>query len=200
MENKLATLISKRFLKMSIITEKYFEVYVYGLELVLSFIFTSVIILTIGVVCNQFVSALIFISVFVLLRRFTGGYHADTHLKCKLWMAGLYIVNMILTIYLPLNYVFFIVLCIIGLIFVCIFSPIENKYKPIELHRRPKIKIISIIIYILISTLGIVMHFKFETSSNAVFYALMSVVALMFIQKIKERRVHAHEDDFQIGS
>lgn len=183
MEHKLATIISKRLLKTSIITENYFEVYVYGLELILSFIFTSAIILTIGVLFNQLWSALIFILVFVFLRRFTGGYHADTHFKCKLCTIGLYIANMIFTIYLSLNYACYIAICIIGFIFVFIFSPIENKYKPIALHRRQKIKIVSIVIYILISILGIVIRLKFETLSNAVFYSLMSVVALMLDRK-----------------
>lgn len=85
---------------------------------------------------------------------------------------------MILAIYLSLDQLCYISICIVGFIFVFVFSPIENKRKPIPLHRRPKIKIISAIIYLIISILGMVVHFKFETLSNAVLGSLVSVVAV----------------------
>lgn len=58
------------------------EIYIYGVELIISNLFCLVSILLVSSLLSSFTSGLVFISIFVPLRLFTGGYHAATYRKC----------------------------------------------------------------------------------------------------------------------
>ena len=86
MEHYLSTAFAKHLLNKNIIKEEMFEVYVYGAELFISFVITNAIIIAFGILINQLAATLIHLLIFIALRRFTGGYHATTYLKCKITM------------------------------------------------------------------------------------------------------------------
>ena len=71
-----------------IITIDKYPVYQYGLEMIISTILGVVLILLCGVLTGSFLHSIIFYLLFVTLRMFTGGYHADTHFMCKLVLCG----------------------------------------------------------------------------------------------------------------
>ena len=73
MLNKTAVRLAKKLLSLQIITEEVFDIYVYGLELLLSFFFSSSVIVIIGTILGRVIETLVFLLVFVLLRSFTGG-------------------------------------------------------------------------------------------------------------------------------
>lgn len=60
------------------------EIYQYGFEIALSSILNLIIVLTIGIIFNSILSSIIFIFCFYLIRKQTGGYHADSYLKCNI--------------------------------------------------------------------------------------------------------------------
>ena len=71
-----------------IITIDKYPVYQYGLEMIISTILGVVLVLLCGVLTGSILHAIIFYLLFVTLRMFTGGYHADTHFMCKLVLCG----------------------------------------------------------------------------------------------------------------
>lgn len=71
MENKLAKWICCRLRAKQVIDEEYEEVYVYGLELILSFLISTSIILVIGILFGQIISTLTFLATFILIRQYT---------------------------------------------------------------------------------------------------------------------------------
>lgn len=80
MLNKVAGKLAKKLVKCSDAEKE--EIYIYGLELIISTSFGLVSILLISCLLSRFTSGLVFISVFVPLRLFTGGYHATTYSEC----------------------------------------------------------------------------------------------------------------------
>ena len=60
------------------------DIYTYALEAMIAPIVNIVICLIISLVFGRLLEGTIFILAFMLLRRFTGGYHAKTHYKCIL--------------------------------------------------------------------------------------------------------------------
>lgn len=192
MEHKFARLISLMLCKNGVITKEHEVIYTYGLELIISFISTSIIILILGLICNRLLQSIFFISIFVFLRRFTGGYHADTHLKCKLCTIGIFLINLLFVELLNITLITFVIFSLFSLIIILIFAPIENKNKPIPQTKHKRIKFLATVSFITLDLIGLIL-FSFKPLSNSILLALLSVIALMLIEKFKERRLSKHE-------
>lgn len=80
MLNKVAGELAKKLVNCSDTDKE--EIYIYGLELIISTFFGLFSILLLSCLLSCFTSGLVFISVFVPLRLFIGGYHAETYSKC----------------------------------------------------------------------------------------------------------------------
>lgn len=80
MLNQVAGKLAKRLVKYSSTGKE--EIYIYGLEIIISTSCCLLSILLISCLLSSLASGLVFISVFVPLRLFTGGYHATTYSKC----------------------------------------------------------------------------------------------------------------------
>lgn len=194
MESKLATMICRNLLSEGAIEEEYIDVYIYGLELVLSFIFSIIVILLAGILLNALDIALIFLTVFIALRRFTGGYHAPTYLKCKLTTIGIYITVTILCTYLDTPLLAYIPLLVLGLYTILRFGPIESAYKPLTPDVKKRNKCIAAIIFLLLLISGYVIHLWNQKLSNTIYYTLSFVVVLMIIPILMKGET-VHEED-----
>lgn len=188
MEGRLAENMCKMLVKWEIIPDDLKEVYVYGFELLFSFLTNTIIILTLGIILNQIICTISFLIVFILVRRFTGGFHAQTYLHCKFFTVGTYLLVLLFSITLNVKPFLFIILGIIAMLVIIKWGPVENPNKPLTSQDMKKHQIISII---LIETLLIINCFLTMISvtlSNAVFYTLLSIIALMFIAIINKGR------------
>ncbi len=186
MEHKLSKHICNYLLSTKIINEEYIEVYIYGTELLLSFLISTSVILTIGLITNRFINTIVFLTVFTLLRRFTGGFHANTYLMCKLFTIGTYLIVLFVSEKITITFVPFLVLSLIGLIVICLWGPIEHPNKPITDFNKKRFKTISLLLYSILSLIGIGINNIAETLSSVVCYTLASVIALMILSILKK--------------
>ena len=74
--------------KKEIVEQEMAEVYQYGFEIIFSTLIGFFITIAIGAVFRMFLVSLVYYFAFVALRQFTGGYHANTYLKCNLIFAA----------------------------------------------------------------------------------------------------------------
>lgn len=63
------------------------EVYIYGCDVALYTVFSTLGLIAIGFVCNRFWETVICVCVFYLNQSIGGGYHAATHIRCFLAMS-----------------------------------------------------------------------------------------------------------------
>lgn len=66
----------------STIDEDEIEVISYGMQIIGTSILSSLVIILIGMIMGQTISAIIYLSILILLRRNMGGYHSKTFLGC----------------------------------------------------------------------------------------------------------------------
>lgn len=140
MEHKLSTRFCQYLIFNRIITNEYFDVYVYGMELLLSFLFSTSLIIFIGLLTDSLLPTIEYLIIFMILRNFTGGYHASTYLRCKIASIFIYTITIWATIHVPVDMNGHIVLGIIGYLTIYRFAPIENPNKPLTYHERKNIK------------------------------------------------------------
>ena len=182
MEHKLATYVCNQLLELDVINSEYFDVYVYGIELLLSFLTSTIIILSIGILLGQVVNTIIFLLVFIIVRRFTGGYHANTYLLCKICTVGTYLIVMSMSLFHPIySTLCYIILVISGLPVIIIWGPVDNPNKPLEANEKKKHKAISILLYISTLIIGLILLKVSLTLSNVVCYTLAAIIILMII-------------------
>lgn len=187
MEERIAYSICNKLAEKNVIKNDYFDVYKYGLELIVSTIISIFIVISVGIILKQIDVTLIFLAVFIGLRRFTGGYHASTYIKCKICMITVYLIYLVLTNFTNISTIAVICQFCVGIVLITLLCPIENDNKPLKTNVKKKSKITSLILFTTLSALCIVLSLFMMRLSNAVFYSESCVIALIILSIIHRR-------------
>ena len=190
MEHKIATWFCRRLRAKQVIDTEYEEVYIYGLEIILSCLISTSIILAIGVFTRQILPTLVFLVVFVLIRQYTGGYHANSYLMCKLCTVMSFGISVLLANTFPISRLIFLVLAVIGCLIIWLFGPIENVHKPLTDQEKKKHKITGLSLFVIWSVIGFVFSFIIPLICNTIFYTLCAIIFLMIIPLLERRICH----------
>ena len=189
MLNKMAVRLSKRLLSHQVITEDILDIYVYGFELIISSLISTTLILLIGLLLNMFFPTVAFLVVFILLRSFSGGYHAKTYAWCSLITLGTYITVLTLSKFLDVPWIAYWILAGVGLGLLMILAPIENPNKQLSFAQKRKFKIISCIIFALFVSVGICLKEIVTQVSDVIFFTLVSDLFLLFMKNKKGKEL-----------
>ncbi len=82
MLERISAYLSTLLLQEKIITADEKDTYKYGFEITIANMINGLIVLSVGLGLNMLAEAILFYLVFVSLRFFCGGYHADSYIKC----------------------------------------------------------------------------------------------------------------------
>ncbi len=185
MNHKLSLWICKKINKYIPADEETQEIYIYGFELIFSFLICTAIILIIGIILNQLISTITFLAVFILVRRYTGGFHANTYLKCQLFTISFYLCIIALSTHTSVNSYAFLISTLLGLYIIMCIGPIENPNKPLSGDKKRKNKKTSIILFAIINLLGLILK-KYHFIGNTIFYTNILILVLMLIPYINK--------------
>lgn len=194
MIKKIAARITKFICKDSENQTDMQEIYQYGVELTLSTILNIFWIVVAGVILSDIFSGLIFLAVFMMIRPFTGGYHAKTYFKCNM----VFIITFLLVWYarwgiliipdIELSYRLLEAIVLLGLIPVIMYSPIENENKRLDRNKRRRFRIIGITLYIIIALLALIVQFVNIRYGAMMLLSMLAVSIMMIIEIIKRWR------------
>lgn len=172
-----------------------FSCYKYGIEIALSTMLNIVLILSIGAVTGRFIEGVIFLAVFIPIRQFSGGYHADTYFRCNMFFCISFVMVLLLFEILKVYNSVYLLLAIdlFSLSIIAFFSPIENRNKPIPAEKRMGLKLKAILISALISLVSLIMHCYSVVYGSLLSCTLLMISVLIISGKIKERRKRNYE-------
>lgn len=192
MINNLSKYFTGKLLSKGSITESEHELYVYGFFMLLSqlmfFIFTSIL----GLILGCFVESIIFYIAFQFIRRYAGGYHASTEMRCEI-MSSLSLAVCIVVIRLSKIYDFQTVLLFITIIsatcilFLC---PLDTPEKPLTDKEFKYFRKISWLILLIISA-AIAVSYVFKVKLLLVPLSLSLILEniLLVAGKIKKTAI-----------
>ena len=147
MITKLSHIIADFFIYKKFIPEEQREVYEYGFELSISSLIGIIIVLAIGLISRKFWESVVFYTVFCFTRLFTGGFHAQSRLICKITSGGTLLVVLVVNWLLHgIEDYYWFVLHFYSFVIVCQFAPIEAPNTELKKHEKVRFKVISIII------------------------------------------------------
>ena len=109
-----------------------FDVYAYGLEILIAYIGYFAVFYFIAFVTKTVLESTVFCLGFIILRRFSGGFHASTYLRCHMLFAVNHLVFILLLKLLPTSIypALFISVPGIAFILIWIFAPVDHENRP----------------------------------------------------------------------
>ena len=121
MIHNLSEIITNFLASKKVINENESDIYIYGYETFFSGVIDLIITLILGILFRRLITAIVFFVMFVSVRMYTGGYHADSYLKCKMIFIGIIISVLGVTyIKFPLYIVFLIIALFLITVIVCV--------------------------------------------------------------------------------
>lgn len=190
MIHKIAQKTADIFCIQNVADKEKKEIYVYGIELLISSLIGIVLVLGLSIGLGKVWSGVVFLAVFILVRQYTGGYHADTYVRCNAAFVLTYLLTVGIWIFCRVHdlkvAVWFILLG--AYIIMAVLAPVENKNKPLDDEEVKKYKWKSILIYSAFIMAFLVMDI------SGVFYGvclyikiiLIMITVLMFLGKLKQ--------------
>ena len=135
------------------------------------------------------IESIIFLVCFILLRQFTGGFHADTYFKCNLSFCIVFSIVLVLY-YTTAQYLSTYISILIKFVCVSIIlakCPIEHINKPIPNNRKIIHKILAALLGTVYGAIGTALTAFANKYGALVIYTLSLVTALVLAAIIKER-------------
>ena len=128
---RLAVKIVNNLVHSGVIKEEDAEIYIYGINQILTSVLNVSSALIIGLIFGVFPEIAVFMAAYIPLRSFAGGYHSKTPLSCYVFSVIMLIVVSIGLKYLHLaDWVYYAVFVAATLV-VLVLSPVEDRNKPL---------------------------------------------------------------------
>lgn len=143
MIHRLSKMIAEFLLHKNVISETEIDIYIYGYETVILGFIDFLIVLAVGFIFNKMITILIFFAMFISVRLYTGGFHANTVLRCKAIFISICISVSLLSEF-KFPYYLYIFIMLLYLITSFFLAPIENYNKPLTSEEQTKYRRISI--------------------------------------------------------
>ena len=138
MIEKVAITAAHNYVEKGMIKKDEEEVCVYGLQLLMISIGA---VLVISIVNGSLIQGMVYLTAYCILRSYSGGYHADTHIACISTFIGSFIVISNFVKYVDFkwgSYIYMLLLFCNAIIF--IFAPNEAINNPISQRSKEKMK------------------------------------------------------------
>ena len=192
---RISAYLSTLLLQEKIITADEKDTYKYGFEITIANMINGLIVLSVGLGLNMLAEAILFYLVFVSLRFFCGGYHADSYIKCFFSFALTTIVCLSFSVRLAqyeelILIPFWITAVILGWHIIKM-APIEHKNRILIEDERRIFRRRSIQIYIFWLVVGIILWMvrlvQMETSLISAFIAITILMRIGGISNYEKR-------------
>lgn len=175
-------------------------VYEYSFEVLYSDLMYALFGLAIAVLLHGVLATALFLAGFLPIRKFGGGYHASTYLRCHLLFAGNQIAAILLFHLVPQRIIapVVVVLVVVSTICVLAFAPVEHENRPFSDSERKHFRRMSVsVLAVSWGILLLLICFRLMSSEYALayFFGVFSVSISLLFERIKKRKEGRHHDE-----
>lgn len=164
------------------------EEYVYGLEITLSVLASYLSVLIIGFLLGMGWESVVFLVLFISIRRFAGGFHFSSQIACYTFTC-LVSTAVLLTIkYVPVHAGVCAVIMIVSSLILLIFSPVPAFEKPLDAVEKVVYGRVARIIVILIDGIYLVVCLAHQAYLAKTISITVCMVAIsLILGKVKQK-------------
>lgn len=164
------------------------ELYEYAAKVFFQGFINIAVTILIGIAFGMLKECICFISTFIVLRKFTGGLHAQKYSHCIISSIILIVASLFIIEILENTFqIWFYCVEVIAVIVICSLAPIENNNKPLLEKEKKIYKAASIIISLVILTLTYFLSLNSSVLSYSVGNGLIMVSFLVVLAYFKEK-------------
>lgn len=183
MISKLAKNMAHFFVVQNITEAPREAIYAYGMELLISDVLNTLIVLLIALLSHTLSAVVVFIAVFMGLRQFVGGYHANSHLSCMFTLVIVMLVFSygICNINGQLAQIFSISFITIALPIIFFIAPVPHPNKPMSEEKGIKLRKRSYILAVIL-TIAVIALLVFQYQKLSLYVSsgiLLSAIAAL---------------------
>ncbi len=163
------------------------EIYQYGYEVLISGLTGFAIVMIMGAVMKCFLESIMFLAVFVPIRQLTGGYHADSYLKCNIVFTVIFLIVMLVTEAMLSTILFIYIFILSGIFIIAVyeFAPMENPNKPLDEGQKLLNRKTALAVSVIISVTSFIVYFMNKRIAVLMAMTLFAIAFLMFWEKYK---------------
>lgn len=151
---KFSSKLIEFFVSNDLIKNEDKEIYKYAVNIILSSLIHIATVMIIGLCFNLFIESLVFYFSFIAIRKFAGGYHAKTPVRCYLFSFASNIIILCLVKWLSsINTLFifiFIIFELLCVVLILLISPLDTENNPLTGQEKKMYRMLTSIITILI--------------------------------------------------
>ena len=142
----IALVIADFFVSKDVITEEEKEVCAYGMELIISGIINVSLVIIIGLITCNIWYAIVYNTMMIVIRMYTGGYHADTHVGCNVCYCMAFIISMVLLkaqTYIKSDVAIWLV-ALAGYLIIVLNAPLEHHNKKLTMKQKHMLQVLQV--------------------------------------------------------
>lgn len=167
-----------------------FDLYEYAVYIILSSAFHVITVITLGLCFNLLVESLVFYFSFIAIRKFAGGYHAKTPVRCYLFSFASNIIILCLVKWLSsINTLFifiFIIFELLCVVLILLISPLDTENNPLTGQEKKMYRMLTSIITILIFIISSLCFFKgYRNIGSSMICGVVMSALVLLMRKIQ---------------
>lgn len=186
-------LISSKVARILCEDEKHtdnYELYEYAIYIILSSAFHMATVIVLGLVFNLLTESLVFYLSFIVIRKFAGGYHAKTPVRCYLFSFASNIIILCLVKWLSsINTLFifiFIIFELLCVVLILLISPLDTENNPLTGQEKKMYRMLTSIITILIFIISSLCFFKeYRNIGSSMICGVVMSALVLLMRKIQ---------------
>ncbi len=169
------------------------ELYCYGLKQGLTWLFNILTMIAVGVLCGMLWQCIVFISAYIPLRHYAGGYHAKTPIRCYLFSIVLITVVLLVIKYVHWNIFIYGILLLLSILCILVLSPVETANKPLDTLERKEYRKRTYWIVTVEACITMITILIRNDSLSACFIMMFSDMSMMLILGTINNRIARKE-------
>ena len=177
-------------IKNNIIEEKRREIYAYGLNQLIVYLYNFLTVIIVGWIFGMVWQSIAFTVFYMMIRPYAGGYHARTPKMCYVFSLMMIIAVLFLIKIIPLNGLLYLLIYAVSSIVIFKLSPVEDENKPLDNIERVVFRKRAIKSHIILSLCYLIFWFVgLKELSLCVVLALFTLSIMLVLGEIKNRRL-----------
>lgn len=168
------------------------DIYQYGIEISISTALNILLTMIISFALGDPLCGVVFLVCIALIRSYCGGYHADSYFKCNCMMIVLfsaaYGIGKLILYFNITDFHIMASVLMLGFIPIYAFSPVKNKHKELSEQKAKKCRIISFVLYIAMSLIGLYLISINSLYGSIIIVTLIEVSVAILVEKYRQRR------------
>ena len=178
------------FVSNNLIKNEDKEIYKYAVNIILSSLIHIATVMIIGLCFNLFIESLVFYFSFIAIRKFAGGYHAKTPVRCYLFSFASNIIILCLVKWLSsINTLFifiFIIFELLCVVLILLISPLDTENNPLTGQEKKMYRMLTSIITILIFIISLLCFFKgYRNIGSSMICGVVMSALVLLMRKIQ---------------